>query len=119
VFAVVRSSSLVEWSYPAAHRATYGGVLSVTYPRLSPRREMAVVCAVYSPAETREIAAVWIGCGERFSPLPIPRGETQAAFPAEPTRARVRAGKAGQCRPQAARKAGCIDGRVIWRATLA
>jgi hypothetical protein len=59
------------------------------------------------------IIAVWIGYDEILAPLLIPRGETQTTFPAEPTRLRVRADSAGQCRPQAARKAGRIDGRVI------
>jgi hypothetical protein len=68
--------------------------------------------------ETGEIALVWIGSDELLAPLSIPRGETRAAFPAEPTRVRVRAGSAGQCQPKAARKAGCIDGRVIWRARI-
>jgi hypothetical protein len=66
--------------------------------------------------ETGVIATVWIGSDELLAPLPIPRGGTPAAFPAEPTRLRVRAGSAGQCRPKAARKAGCIDGRVTRRA---
>jgi len=49
--------------------------------------------------ETGEIASVWIGSDVSLSPLPIPRGGTRAAFPAEPTLLRVRAGSAGQCRP--------------------
>jgi hypothetical protein len=92
VFAVLRSSSLVEWSNTAAHRATYGGVLSVTYPRLSPRRDTAVVFAVYRCGGNRRVASVWIGRGVPLYALSIPCGETGAAFPAEPTRLRVRAG---------------------------
>jgi hypothetical protein len=42
----------------------------------------------------------------------------RAAFPAEPTRMRVRAGGAGQGRPQAARIAGCLDRIGFRRATL-
>jgi len=34
-----------------------------------------------------------------LAPVPIPRGETRAAFPAAPTRLRVRAGRACQVRP--------------------
>ena len=49
----------------------------------------------------------------------IPGGETIAAFPAEPTRERVRAASAGQGRPtSAARSAGRLDRRLIRRATL-
>jgi hypothetical protein len=69
--------------------------------------------------ETGEIASVWIGWDVLLSPLPIPRGGTRAAFPAEPTRLRVRAGSAGQCRAKAARTAGRIDGRGVRRAILA
>jgi len=61
---------------------------------------------------------VWIGCDVLLSPLPIPRGETRAAFPAAPTLLRERAGSGGQGRPKAARKAGRIDGRVIRRARI-
>jgi hypothetical protein len=68
--------------------------------------------------EAGEIALVWIGSDVLLSPPPIPRGGTRAAFPAAPTRVRVRAGSAGQCRPKAARKAGRIDGRVIRRAKV-
>jgi hypothetical protein len=68
--------------------------------------------------ETGEIAPVWIGCDELLAPRPIPLGETRAAFPAEPTRLRVRAGSAGQCRLKAARRAGRIDGRLIGRARI-
>ena len=49
--------------------------------------------------ETGEVASLWIGRDVLLSPCPIPRGETRAAFPAEPTRLRVRAGSAGQGRP--------------------
>jgi hypothetical protein len=68
--------------------------------------------------ETGEIASVWIGSDVLLAPLPIPRGGTRAAFPAEPTLLRVRAGSAGQCRLKAARKAGCIDGRVARRVRI-
>jgi len=61
---------------------------------------------------------MWIGRDELLAPLSIPRGGTQAVLSAEPTRLRVRAERAGQCRPQAARRAGCIDGRVTWRARI-
>jgi hypothetical protein len=41
---------------------------------------------------------VWIGCDVPSAPLPIPPGETPAAFPPEPTRLRVRAASDGQGR---------------------
>src|SRR6266849_5565509 len=41
------AGALVDVSAIAARRATYGWVLSVIYPRLSPRRETDVVWAVY------------------------------------------------------------------------
>ena len=49
--------------------------------------------------KTGEIASVWIWCDGLLTPLSIPRGGTRAAFPAEPTRLRVRAGSARQGRP--------------------
>jgi hypothetical protein len=52
-------------------------------------------------------------------PCPIPPGETQAEFPPEPTHSCVRAASGGQGRPgSAARVAGCLDCRLIRRATL-
>ena len=48
----------------------------------------------------------------------IPRGETHATFPAEPTMSGQRAGSTGQGRPRAARAAGCLDGCVSRRANL-
>lgn len=49
----------------------------------------------------------------------FPPGETRAEFPPEPTHSCVRAASGGQGRPgSAARIAGCLDRRLIRRATL-
>jgi hypothetical protein len=51
-------------------------------------------------------------------PSPIPRGETRAAFPAEPTPVGVRAGSACQRSAGWPPRRGCLDGRVIRRARI-
>jgi hypothetical protein len=60
----------------AARRATHGEVLSAIYPRLSPRREMAVVGTVYRFEKTRRgrVDVDRMRCGALSRP--IPRGGT-------------------------------------------
>jgi hypothetical protein len=79
---------------------------------------------VYSRAGRMKILRKWNYVwtplrGPACSPCPIPPGETQAEFPPEPTHSCVRAASGGQGRPgSAARVAGCLDRRLIRRATL-
>jgi hypothetical protein len=60
---------------------------------------------------------MWIGCDAALSPAHSSWWDG-AAFLAEPTGLHSRAPNAGQCRRQAARKAGRIDGRTIGRAKI-
>lgn len=49
--------------------------------------------------DAAELLSVWMTWGYRFSFLtPLPRGETDAAFPAEPTRMHWHVDRAGQGR---------------------
>src|SRR5664279_1220049 len=52
--------ALVDVSTFAARRATCGGILSVNYPRLSPRRETDVVSEVYTRRGSAHRPPVWI-----------------------------------------------------------
>src|ERR1043166_2130879 len=63
----------------AAHRATYGGVWSVTYPRLSPRRD----CAWFPKLYLLSRCSLSVRCGYVQCELlfPIPPGGTRLHSP--------------------------------------
>jgi hypothetical protein len=68
----VRICSLWEWSIPAAHRATCGGVWSVTYLELPPRAELRGIELYPGAPGERRLARGDTNCILVFLPALLP-----------------------------------------------